>query len=287
MATTKTRTPSRQNAATPVNHPAWTDVQFFGSQAQEGAFRIKSGPFVGTTGFFRYRGFQSSLAKHMAAHARAGLPQSQLEFPASIGAGLASTAMFLEYHEAYAQGCAPVRLEGIDIHEPFREIFRANAYPLSMRHTERSGVQYDVFPERGNLRFFDAFMVAHEGFMSLRPDIHDRIAYHPCTDFRDFTPDTPFDFVTCFNLLRHLDDKDLVANVIKILSFAGTAAFFNVADKPGQSALHDAIQKAGYLSVNTAQMDGPARDSMAATLAPRGLDWVLKYPDIHMAVKPF
>ncbi|NBX66793.1 MAG: hypothetical protein EBQ96_07345 [Proteobacteria bacterium] len=287
MTITKSR--SKNPKATPVAHPAWDNVLFFGSQEQEGACRIKSlcGEFVGTTGFFRYRSFQSALAKHMAESARQGIPQSQLEFPGSIGAGLASTAMFLEHHGAYSESCAPVRLEGIDIHEPFRDIFLANAYPLQMRHILRSGVKHDVFPERSGLSFFDAFMVASDGYMGLRPDIHRRITYHPSQDFRDFKPDTPFDYVTCFNLLRHLDDRQLRDNVLKILSFAHSAAFFNVADKPDQSSVHKAIENMGYISVNTAQMDGSQRDAMAKRLKPLGLDWLLRHSDIHAAVRPF
>ncbi|MBU6234575.1 MAG: hypothetical protein KGQ41_01910, partial [Alphaproteobacteria bacterium] len=222
-----------------------------------GAVGADGTKLVGTTGFFRQPQFQRRIMGHMANETKAGRDVSLFCVPSSVGCAPLSFAMMGELKGAF-YNAGKASIVTTDIHQPFLNVLRDNLYPLDMLRPFPDSAIHMMEPQ-GKYAF------------KIRDDIHARVTALPAMDFRDYTPEKPFDLVDCCNLLQHLDG-DLAENVAKILSFAASAAFFDRSKRVNEKAMDKAISKAGYIPVTAenAVNDPAVKD----VLAKRRLNWV-------------
>lgn len=252
----------------------WKDIAF---RHEEGAqFRLESraadgSRMVGTTAFFRYRKEQRQLAAHVTEKAKQGVSASILSLPSSIGAEALSLAILMDAGGAFGPGARAPVIDALDIHEPYLGVLKANIYPAAMR---------DGIPES----LHDTYTRCAKGAMSIRPDVHARVNVLPAQDFRTFGRDgrEVYDFVSCCNLLRHLDGK-LADNVAAITALAGTATIFSRDSKFSAAQMNRAINAAGLIPVDPEQVQGNPK--LAKQLKDRGLGWISSNAH-HVALKP-
>lgn len=259
----------------PILAEVWKNVAFTRNE-RPGAFRIggigaDGRVFNGTTSFYRQLVFQKRLVRHFAKQAFVqGQAPSLLCLPMSVGCAPLTYAMESESLGLYGLPAMP-RITGMDIHQPFLDVFHANLYPADMAATlPAHAVPMITFADEVSFR--------------VRPDIHARVEALAAMDFRDYAPETRFDFVDCCNLLQHLPAAELDRNVAKILDFAGTAAFFNRSSRVNHKAMEKAISRAGFHVVPLREKDirRPLREALEAGK----LNWAMNHKDMHIAVRP-
>jgi hypothetical protein len=204
----------------------------------------RDGDFAGPTLYLRYPRQQIALIDYLCA-----LPRQDdmriLVVPGSIGCEAGTLAMLAEQKELFEKHDR-IEIHSLDISELFTAIAATGCYPeyalpviedLAVRHSISLAPYFNLFAQDEER--------AERRFMTVKPEIMNRIRLLPAGNVLDLEPDKPYDAVVCNWLLDHVYPHAF-RYIEKLCSISrGIAHFhpFNAGSMGGEDRIADLIKQ--------------------------------------------